>query len=158
MSKAGNFSLDFFLSTLLQSREFQSLPHKDWQLISVLVPGTTPAECESRFNELNQELKLASDLKLENQVNESRNAAENVISIPSSRNATSASSASSAGTISAHPAADESASSKPSSRESHSKPVSNFWKICCRNLSLKLSRTRVQYLGNCGYLSYSVNN
>ncbi|XP_075262546.1 SANT and BTB domain regulator of class switch recombination-like [Convolutriloba macropyga] len=117
MSKSDNFSLDFFLTTLLQSREFQSLPHKDWQLISVLVPGTTPTECETRFNELNHEFRVSTDLKLDNAGDERQ---ETFISIPSSRTGASGSSGSSGGTIGANGNADNDGS-KPSSRDSQNR-------------------------------------
>ena len=57
-------SMDLFLRTLLGSKEFTNLAHKDWHLISSLIPGSSPASCETRFHELKQELKVAADIKL----------------------------------------------------------------------------------------------
>ena len=61
---AEKMSMDLFLRTLLGSKEFANLAHKDWYLISTLIPGTSPSSCEARFHEMKQDMKVAADIKL----------------------------------------------------------------------------------------------
>ncbi|XP_033123489.1 uncharacterized protein KIAA1841 homolog isoform X3 [Anneissia japonica] len=45
-------ALDLMLRTFMNSTEFNDIQSKNWDAISKLIPGTTPKECELRFEEL----------------------------------------------------------------------------------------------------------
>ncbi|XP_071946581.1 SANT and BTB domain regulator of class switch recombination-like isoform X2 [Antedon mediterranea] len=45
-------ALDLMLRTFMNSTEFNDIQSKNWDAIAKLIPGTTPRECEQRFEEL----------------------------------------------------------------------------------------------------------